>query len=221
MARDFDGVDDKIVIADNSDHDITGTALSLHAWINHDVTATRGGIVSKWGGTLPVAAYELEVTAGDKLSMSIADDAGTDTAAGATSISTGVWYSAGGRKSGTGAGALAVFLNGVSDGTATSNRSIHNGTGGLEIGRVINDTILFNGRIAEAAIWNVALTDAEFLALARGVPPNRIRRQSLKGYWPLHGISSPEVDLSGLAHPGTITGAIAANHSPTGPYVLL
>lgn len=44
-----------------------------------------------------------------------------------------------------------------------------------------------SGRIAEAAIWSVALTAAEIAALARGFIPPQIRPQSLVAYWPLGG----------------------------------
>jgi hypothetical protein len=45
------------------------------------------------------------------------------------------------------------------------------------------------------AIWNVALIIAEIVALARGVNPLRVRRASLKGYWPVFGVHDPEIDL--------------------------
>ena len=43
----------------------------------------------------------------------------------------------------------------------------------------------FNGQIAEAAIWNVALTDDEIASLAKGFKPTRVRPQSLVFYAPL------------------------------------
>ena len=42
-----------------------------------------------------------------------------------------------------------------------------------------------DGQIAEAAIWNVALTDGEIASLAKGFKPTRIRPQSLVFYAPL------------------------------------
>lgn len=43
----------------------------------------------------------------------------------------------------------------------------------------------FNGTIAEAGIWNVALTDAEIASLAAGFTPGQVRPQSLTFYAPL------------------------------------
>lgn len=42
-----------------------------------------------------------------------------------------------------------------------------------------------SGRIAEAAIWTAALTDAEVASLAAGFSPLLVRPQSLVAYWPL------------------------------------
>jgi len=52
-----------------------------------------------------------------------------------------------------------------------------------------------SGRIAEAAIWNVALTDAEVAILADGFSPLLVRPASLVAYWPLIGRYSPEIDI--------------------------
>lgn len=54
---------------------------------------------------------------------------------------------------------------------------------------------VFVGLIADVALWNVALTDAEILALSKGVSPMRVRRESLVSYIPLYGAESPEPDL--------------------------
>ncbi len=51
------------------------------------------------------------------------------------------------------------------------------------------------GNIAHAAIWNVALTDAEVLELANGIIPTRIRPQSLISYWACNARDSGELDL--------------------------
>ena len=45
--------------------------------------------------------------------------------------------------------------------------------------------LYFGGQVAEAAIWNVALTDAEVDSLAHGVTPDQIRPQSLVFYAPI------------------------------------
>jgi Concanavalin A-like lectin/glucanases superfamily len=70
------------------------------------------------------------------------------------------------------------------------------------------------GNLAEANIWNVSLNAGEVAALAAGVKPNRVRPNSLKRYWPLWGLASPEPDLSSFAGNATLTGTAQANHAP-------
>jgi hypothetical protein len=66
------------------------------------------------------------------------------------------------------------------------------------------------GNIAFPAIWNVALTDAEIAALAKGISPKKIRPSALKSYARLIG-ASPEPDLRGWTW--------ARNGNPTPAYV--
>lgn len=66
----------------------------------------------------------------------------------------------------------------------------------------------FIGLLADAAIWNVALTDAEVYLLGQGYSPQVIRPGSLVAYWPLSGQFSPaEIDVKGRFD-ATVNGAI-------------
>lgn len=114
-----------------------------------------------------------------------------------------------------------VFIDGGSKGTQTASRvpaSINRITVGAFRSGASN-SLHANGRIAEAAIWNVALTDSEVLALARGVHPLDMRPANLVAYWPLLGNDSPERDIhprSALvtSFPLTLNGTTKANHAP-------
>lgn len=74
--------------------------------------------------------------------------------------------------------------------------------------------IHFKGKIAEVALWNVALSDDEIALLSQGESPLNIRRADLIHYWPLDGNASPEPDLVG-ARPGTLVGTLPLD-SPRG-----
>ncbi|MCL6480300.1 MAG: LamG domain-containing protein [Firmicutes bacterium] len=101
---------------------------------------------------------------------------------------------------------------------STTSGSPNTNTDAYVIGGRGNDNLrAWDGRLAEFAIWNALLTASECQALARGASPNTIRRQSLVGYWPLWGVSSPEPGLPGGT--ATPTGTTAARHAPVGPYV--
>ena len=106
----------------------------------------------------------------------------------------------------------ACFIDGGSKGTDTTS-STPTGVDRMAIGRAMDssasDTI--SGRIAEVGIWNAALTDAEVAILALGFSPPFVRPQSLIGYWPLIGRTSPEIDLVG-GNDMAVTGATAFAH---------
>jgi hypothetical protein len=57
--------------------------------------------------------------------------------------------------------------------------------------------LFLNGQIAEAAVWNVALSAAEIASLSKGFSPLLIRPASLVAYWPLIGRHDPEIDPVG------------------------
>lgn len=118
----------------------------------------------------------------------------------------------------------------ISAASATSRTGYQDGAGVLDTTNIVLGTTQTNawlgtyqagthttdcGPIAEVAFWNVALTAAEAAAHAAGVPVTRIRPLSLKGYWPLYGITSPEPDLSGFKNSFTDFGSnVAMNHPP-------
>lgn len=111
-------------------------------------------------------------------------------AASAASATDGTWQHAAAVFSSD--SSRAAFLNGANKGTSSASATPSG----------INQTLLGNnvfnewheGRIAEAAIWDVALTDEEVAALGKGVSPLMIRPASLVAYWPLYGNDSPEPD---------------------------
>ena len=122
----------------------------------------------------------------------------------------GVWTSRNNR---------AAFLNGGGKGTDTGD-AVPANLDRTSIGRIGDSTPgeHMSGRIAEAAIWNVALTDSEVQALASGVSPLRVRVASLQAYWPLFAITGDAPDYSGGANTLTDNNTVGiADHAPVGP----
>lgn len=71
-----------------------------------------------------------------------------------------------------------------------------------------------DGYLANAAIWDVALTTAEAYSLSRGFSPLQIRPANLVAYWPLIGRTNPEIDIVG-GYNLTLSGAPGiAPHPP-------
>ncbi len=124
----------------------------------------------------------------------------------------GVWVSATDRR---------AYIDGGSKGTNATSRVLSNASDRVSIGRAGDSTPgnYMSGRIAEAAIWDVALTDTEIARLLRQ-PFGRVRPASLVSYWPLWGLhgSSNEIDISGngrgLTLSGDVSEPVQANHAP-------
>ena len=106
----------------------------------------------------------------------------------------------------------SVYIDGGSKATTTTSISV-SGEYRISIGRFSDSSpsVYFSGKIAEAAIWNIALSDAEVALLAKAVSPLMVRPEALIFYTPIIGKYSPEIDLiGGLSL--TVTGATAAPH---------
>lgn len=146
--------------------------------------------------------------AGDARIKASVNNVGFGTASASGAASSGVWTHG-----------CAVFENSTSrsayrdGGNKATNATAKNfpAVDTTTIGYTNSFGTYFGGKIAEVAVWDVALTDDEVLTLAKGVSPLAVRSASLVAYWPLWGNYSPEIDLVGGANL-TVTGATQAAH---------
>lgn len=91
--------------------------------------------------------------------------------------------------------------------TGFGNNSVYLGSRG--------GTTLFNDcRMAEFAIWNVALSASDASSLASGVAANTIKLSNLVRYVPICGNASPEPDS--ITGNWTVTGTSAVSHPAAG-----
>ena len=90
----------------------------------------------------------------------------------------------------------SCYVNGANKATGTDSANFPSGLDTTYIGFSTRTSgAHFDGDIAEAAMWDVALTDAEVRSLGlAGVVPTLVRPQSLVSYWPIYGNASPEPD---------------------------
>jgi len=208
VARDFDGVDDKI--AWGSPAALTlNRDFTIAAWINNDGGGINQSILSHGDGE-----WYFRLTTTDQLQFLESQVAGLLT--GTTALGTGTWRHAAVTISSAATATLIIYLDGVSDGTTTTTATLDNGTQQVTIGAESTGGVpaldeFFNGKIAEVAVWNVALTAAEVAVLADSFSPAFVRPSNLVFYPPLIGRNSPETDLKGIAS-GTFTGTAAADH---------
>ena len=99
-----------------------------------------------------------------------------------------------------------VYREGVA---STSINTTTRNTSGLSLLRIGAPNNSLDGKIAEFAMWNVALTAAEIASLAKGFSPRKVRPQSLKFYAPLRRDLS---DLSANLSLTNNTNCAAAQH---------
>lgn len=71
-----------------------------------------------------------------------------------------------------------------------------------------------NAKIAEVAIWNVALSSAEILSLAKGANPQAVQPAALKSYIPLCTGLSPDIDFLGGTIGLTNSPSASVDHPP-------
>ena len=155
---------------------VTNVPMTFAAWIYLDATTLETVLSIEPNGTK--AGYDLIVVS-NKL-WAITQDGSNVQAQGATDIGTGawvhvagVWYGIASRK---------VFRNGVEDGSNTDSKTVGTTVNRTTIGQRANglDDQDLDGRIAEAAVWDAALSDDEIVSLAKGFNPTRVRPQNLQ-----------------------------------------
>jgi hypothetical protein len=114
-----------------------------------------------------------------RITTGTSDDVNTS-----TGYSAGTWHHACGVAAAT--NDIAVYLDGGGKQAGSTDVSI-SGWDNVSIGTSPDSTpsLHFDGSIAEAAVWNAALTDAEVASLATGLSPLLVRPGSLAAYWPL------------------------------------
>jgi concanavalin A-like lectin/glucanase superfamily protein len=214
MARLFDGVDDVINTANETNFDFAQTQpFSCFTWFYWTSATTFGVLFGKLQTNAPNQGWDWHVDNSGYLAFQLNGTTATlylDTLP--TTIPINRWVALGTTYNGN---ALASGVTFYFDGVTQTKGNISD----LYSGTMLNDFVLrigarqtsgapaqfLTGWMAEAAIWNVELTSGDIFRLSRGVPPGIIQRANLKGYWKLLG-ESPETDYSGNGSTGTVVG---------------
>lgn len=176
MARDFNGTTDRIDWA--SLYDPAGAAITLAAWVYIDEINRYQVVLSILDGN-NVLGLEMRINSGSGQPYMLRN--GTTLAyrlAAASSIAAGNWYhfTAAFDNSMTAANWI-FYINGVASYVSAVNgatETAHTGNWSMG-GRSSDDTRNFNGRVAEAGVWNRQLTQAEVTMLAAGYAPSFVR----------------------------------------------
>ena len=175
MAYDFNGTTQYVSAASAP---ATAVPMTMACWFNaDDITSNHVLIRVSDGGTTNRLLLEANgAQAGDPVRART----GNQNASSATGFSASTWHHAAGVF--TSSTSRRAFIDGVGGTANTGTQAVT----GLNATRIGNEAASYmNGRIAEAAIWNVDLSDAEIASLATGVRPSLVRPQNLVFYAPL------------------------------------
>ena len=180
MAYDFNGSSDYIEAASAV---VTGVPLTMACWFNSDSTTVNQVLMALTNATGAQRIF-LEANGslvGDPIRARVLNESATTS----TGYSANTWHHAAGVFAST--TSRRAYLDGVSstEGTTTASPTGINTT---SIGYILFSSarsVFMDGRIAEAAIWNVALEASEIAALAKGFRPSLIRPSNLRFYAPL------------------------------------
>lgn len=192
---------------------LTAVPLTMACWFNSDDATSNQTLMYIGNSSENVQFFAIAAAggiAGDPVRL-FASDSATTTVDTTTGYSVNTWHHACGVFSS--ATSRTVYIDGGSSATSTVSRT-PTGLNRTAIGqrRTLTPTQAMSGLIAEAAIWNVALTAADVAVLADGFSPLFVRPDALQAYWPLVGRYSPEISVSKGGFDLTVTGAVAGDH---------
>lgn len=208
----FDGTDDKIDCGNNSSIQITGTAITLEAWIYPtawNTNAYDGNVICKEDNS-GNNGYMLRVGAGGKLNFALGD--GTKAWSEITTgvlLSLNTWQHIAGTFDGS---MMRVFVNGVAVDSAKAGISIGNASNvNLFLGAHSSYTRFFKGIIDEVRIWNICRTTSqlynsmgdEFCSVPKGLKAYYKFNQGKPGG--ANGSKKTVTDLTGNGNKGTLT----------------
>lgn len=174
----------------------TGHPATISCWFK-SVVNNSGVIVSIGSGGNRI---RITLSAAFKLLAQESDLGGGRNASSANAVVNGVWNH--------GCGVFVsnferkAYLNYTDQGTnGVGAQAVINSQGGVSIGNGFNGAAGAGliGWIAEVALWNINLQDAEVKALSNGTSPLLVHRGNLVGYWPLYGNDTAEQNLVGSA----------------------
>ncbi len=210
MARLFDDANVEYLIGSNP---VSNHAFTMGCWFNVDNDAIEHELMALTDNTGASNMFLMQAAGqegGDPVRIWAATGTGSEGTESLTGFTTNTWHHA-----------CTIFASGTSrsayiDGGSKDTGIIDIGnladidTLGIGAGIYNGGTILgeTSGSIAEAAVWNAALTDAEVSILALGYSPLFVRPQNLVFYMPL--VRDEDNDLIG----GLNFTAVSGNSGP-------
>ena len=162
---------------------VTTFPFTMACWFN-PANVTAGGTLMSLGVANGVDRFQMVNRgdlAGDFIAISSLVGAAEGTATSTIGYTANTWHHAAAVC--TSITGRSIFLNGGGKATNTTSSNPAGINNILQGARWSTSRgFFFNGRIAEAAIWNAALTDDEVISLSKGFAPSLIRPSNLRFY---------------------------------------
>jgi len=163
-ALSFDGVDDRVNCGNHSSVQLSGTSITIEAWIKADSWATNvwgGNIVNKEIWT-PQNGYMLRCGAGGQLNFNLGNGPTWNELTSSTAVlSLNTWHHVAGTYDGS---YMRIYVDGVQVDSLARSISFSDATGAnLTIGDYVGSGRYFHGTIDEVRIWNIARTKSEIV----------------------------------------------------------
>ncbi len=207
---DFDGVSNKVTIPDNDRYDFDATndsfAISVFVKTTLNVNEQRM-IVEKYDGSTPYPFVVRYNGTNGTVFAARYDGTNYPYITSTDSVNDGNWHHIVFTKNST-TDTIHLYIDGVEQGTgvADTTTGITGNSAPITIGTRANNTLFFDGEIAELSIFNRELNSTEVANLK--TTKLRGNEKGLIGYWPLSEASgSVATDKSPFKNNGTINGA--------------
>ena len=207
MARVFAGGSSQSL--ECSESPVSALPITFSCWYNTDNTADLKGLMRVQNSSGYYHQLALMHSGYGAYVAMIANDGSASQADSSTTYSVGVWQHACGVEAST--TSRAAYINGGSKGTNSTSRTISS-PDETKIGSFDGGYYMYGG-IAEAAIWNAALTDFEVWLQAKlRLSPLWIRPQNLVFYSAL--LNNEDYDIVGRRKLTAVNGPTVAAHPP-------
>lgn len=193
MARNFEasGTDQWLALTPAGGLPITAAPITVSLWVKAETTNAG---CPWWMGDPSVtnefwSGYSSWTASGYEVRASTSSSAGEASARTTNYVSAGVWQHWSLKFIASTSRSSMLAGDTGNKGTNATSRA-PSGADTIAIGRANDSTpgVYFDGDVAEVAVWNIALTEAQEVALAGGVCPLLIAPGSLEHYIPLGGL---------------------------------
>ncbi len=192
----FDGSDDNITLGNPSTLQITGSKITLSAWIKPDAFSGQQGIIGKWQNGPSDASYDLNSVDSGVVHCNLNTDANNNIASATGVLTVSVWNHVVCTYDGNNA---VIYVNGVAVKTQAVTGNIQDSDNTVYVGYYQALDKYFDGSIDEARIYNRALSPAE-VSLLYNFAPGPV------GYWNFEeGSGTSANDSSSLANTLTLS----------------